>query len=468
MMEGNDDVTRRRDDAVNGTAGALHDDSADDGFDDLARDLAASGVDLLVGTALDYAGVVRSKAVPVRRLRSFATSGMGASPSWVVFCADNGIAFTSRIGVSGDLRLRLDPSRLRAMGDGLAWAPTDFCEQDGSRSDLCARARLASLEDRAAGAGLSVLMGTELEFTLVSADGSRLADGSWAAYGMRSVIARRDFLTDLTRTLEQADVGTEQVHAEYGTDQFEVSLAPLPPREMADTAILTRILIGLVAARHGLAPSFSPLAFVGGSGNGMHLHLSLARDGRNLFATGDGPHGITGEGGSAIGGVLAGLSDLLAVYAGSVVSSLRLTPGSWSGAAVCWGLENREAALRFLAATPGNPHGANIELKIVDPSANLYLATAAFLGSALDGIERSLPLPEEVVGNPVETPEFARLRLDAEPSAAISRLESSALAARLFGPGIVEGAVAVRRHELDAFAGADPESITAALRLAWT
>ncbi|MDQ4214937.1 glutamine synthetase family protein [Microbacterium capsulatum] len=439
-----------------------------DALDARVRSLREAGVDLLVGTALDFAGVIRSKAVPVRRLPGFASSGMGASPSWVVFCADNGIAFTSGIGVSGDLRLRLDAAAVRPIGDGMAWGPTGYHEQSGERSPLCARGRLADLEERVAAAGLTALMGAELEFTLVAADGSRLEQSSWAAYGMRSLVARRDFLTDLTRTLEEAQVGAEQIHAEYGTDQFEVSLAPLPPVEMADTAILTRILIGLVAARHGLAPSFSPLSFVGGSGNGMHLHLSLARDGQNLFGAGDGPHGITAEGGSAIGGVLDGLSELLAVYAGSVVSSLRLTPGSWSGAAACWGLENREAALRFLAGTPGNPHGANIELKIVDPSANLYLAAAAFLGSALDGIERGLPLPEEVVGNPAETPEFTRLRLDAEPSAALDRLASSALAQELFGAGIVEGAVAVRRHELDAFAGAAPEEITAALRLAWT
>ncbi|GAA4477564.1 glutamine synthetase family protein [Microbacterium panaciterrae] len=451
------------------TTGPVHTGEPNDrDLDDFVRSLRESGVDLLVGTALDFAGVTRSKGVPVRRLPSFASSGMGASPSWVVFCADNGIAFTPGIGVSGDLRLRLDPAMVRPIGDGMAWGPTSYHEQSGERSSLCARGRLFDLEGRLDTLGLTAQMGAELEFTLIAPDGSRLGRSPWAAYGMHSVVAQRAFLTDLTRTLEEAQVGAEQIHAEYGTDQFEVSLAPLPPVEMADTAVLTRILIGLVAARHDLAPSFSPLTFVGGSGNGMHLHLSLARDGRNVFGTGDGPHGITSEGGSAIGGVLAGLPDLLAVYAGSVVSSLRLTPGSWSGAAACWGLENREAALRFLAGTPGNPHGANIELKIVDPSANLYLATAGLLGSALDGIARALPLPAEVAGNPADAEDAALIRLDAEPSAALDRLASSALAEQLFGADIVEGAVAVRRHELDVFAGSTPEEITAALRLAWS
>lgn len=437
-------------------------------LDATARSLEASGAALLVGTALDFAGVIRSKAVPVRRLRSFVESGMGASPSWVVFCADNGIAFTPDIGVAGDLRLRLDSTALRELGDGMAWAPTSYHEQDGSRSALCARGRLLDLEQHAEQAGMRALMGTELEFTLVSPDGERLDGGSWAAYGMRSVVARREFVVDLTRTLEAAGAGTEQIHAEYGTDQFEVSLKPLPPVEMADTAVLARILIGLVAARHGLGVSFSPLPFVGGSGSGMHLHLSLTRDGENLFATGSGPHGITDEGGAAIGGVLDALPELLSLYAGSIVSSLRLTPGAWSGAAVCWGLENREAALRFLAATPGNPHGANIELKVVDPSANIYLAAVGLLGSALDGIERSLPLPREVGGNPADEPEFERLRLDVEPSRALDRLHGSALALRLLGPQILAGAVAVRRHEIDVFADASPDEIARALRLAWS
>ena len=108
------------------------------------------------------------------------------------------------------------------------------------------------------------------------------------------------------------------------------------------------------------------------------------------------------EGGSAIAGVLQTLPDLLGVYAGSVLSSARLKPGNWAGAAQCWGLENREAALRFVAATPGTPHGANIECKLIDPSANPYLAAVSFIGSALLGIDKGLELPAEVPKDPAK------------------------------------------------------------------
>ena len=433
----------------------------------LASALDGAGVDLLIGTAVDFGGVTRSKGVPVRRLPAFVESGMGASPSWNVFCVDNAIAFTSTIGVTGDLRLRLDPARVRRIDDGLAWGPTDFFEQDGTPSPLCSRSRLTAAVRRAEAMGLVATMGTELEFTLTTEGGERLPRPAWAAYGMQSVVTNRAFLVDLTATLEAAGVGPEQVHAEYGIDQFEVSLAPASPVAMADAQVLTRALIGIVASRHGMAVSFSPLPWIDGTGNGAHLHLSLSRDGEPLFAGGEGPHGITEAGGSAIGGILAGLPELLGVYAGSYLSSHRLQPGHWSGAAACWGLENREAAVRFLAATKGNPHGANVELKIVDPTANIYLAAAALLGSALHGIEAGLPLPDEVATDPAGTADPS-LALESNHAAVLAALEESALAAELLGPEIVEGVVAVRRHEAEVLAPRTGEQIAEALRFAWS
>jgi glutamine synthetase len=441
-------------------------------IDALVHELERDGVALVLGTALDFSGVTRVKGVPVRRLRSFCETGMGASPTWNVFCAENGVATTPAIGVAGDLRLRLDPTELRVIDDGLAWGPTSYHQQDGSLSALCARGRLAALERRCAQLGLHPLMGTEIEFTLVAPDGSLLDPAGWAAYGMSAVVERRAFLVDLTETLERAKISTEQIHPEYGTHQFEVSFAPKTPVAMADTGILARIIIALVAARHGLGVSLSPLPSTGGVGNGAHLHLSLSQalsdSGDNLFSGGTGPHGLTDEGGSAIAGVLARLPELMGLYAGSVLSALRLKPNYWSGAAACWGLENREAAVRFIAGTAGNPRGANIELKIVDPSANIYLAAAAFLGSALSGIERGLPLPAEVPDNPSALPDFEQIQLETAQDGLLDRLSDSEFARELFGQDIIDGVLAVRRHEASAFKDSTPDQITEALRLAWS
>jgi glutamine synthetase len=395
---------------------------------------------------------------------------MGASPSWNVFCVDFGIAFTPELGVTGDLRLRIDPARLTVVDDGVAWAPASFGQQDGAPFAGCARSRLAAVVDRARAAGLRPLTGVELEFVLVGADGSARSRGPWQGYGVRTALDVAPFLTEVQDRFTEAGLPVEQLHAEYGADQFEVSIAPADPLLSADRTVLARILIGRAAARQGLGVSFSPVPFPASAGNGAHLHLSLSDVDGPLLSGGTGPHGMTPKGAAAVAGIVAGLPDVQGVLAGSVLSPLRLRPGNWAGAFACWGLENREAAVRFIAATAGNPRGANVELKAVDGSANPYLAGAALLGLALDGIERDLPLPPEVTVDPATLPDAdrERLALARTQTAALDALDASPLARGLFGDSIVDGTLAVRRHEHATYGDADPDATAAAYRLAFS
>ena len=436
-------------------------------IEDRIEELRGHGVELVVGSVTDPAGVTRGKYVPLRRLGDFHRSGMGVSPSWSVFCVDTGIAFTPTIGVAGDLRIRIDPADVRLIDDGLAWAPGNLTEQQGMAAALCTRSLLARTEAAAAERGLTVRVGGELECTMLAADGGPATTEPWSPYGIRTSLDRSAFLVDLATTAERAGLSIEQIHTEYGHDQLEVSLAPDTAVATTDSVILTRIVLGRAAARHGMRISFSPVPFEGAAGNGAHLHLSLADDDGPLFSGGDGPYGLRAAGKSAIAGVIDALPDLIGVYAGSAVSALRLKPGNWAGATACWGLENREAAVRFIAATPGSPHGANAELKLIDPSANPYLAAAAFLGSALRGIDRSLELPDEVADNPSNVA-TAPPQLDSEQTAVIDAIEHSATAAELLTPEIVGALVAVRRYEITTFGDLSPAETTAALRLAWS
>ncbi len=94
--------------------------------------LEAEGVDTVIGTVVNPAGLTLAKTVPIRRTNTFADPGLGASPSWHAFAIDQtGIAFTDEIGVIGDQRLRIDLSALRIVGDGLAWAPAEFYRAGG-------------------------------------------------------------------------------------------------------------------------------------------------------------------------------------------------------------------------------------------------------------------------------------------------------------------------------------------------
>ena len=436
-------------------------------IDDRIADLRAKGVELIAGSVTDPAGVTRAKYVPLRRLGDFQRSGMGVSPSWSVFCVDSGIAFTPTIGVAGDLRIRIDPATAQVIDDGIAWAPGNLTDQAGDAAPLCVRSLLERTERAAADRSLTALVGAELECTMIAPDGGPASTGPWSPYGIRTSLEHSAFLVDLATTADRAGLSIEQIHTEYGHDQLEVSLAPTTPVAAADAVILTRIVLGRAAARHGLRISFAPVPFEGAAGNGAHLHLSLADADGPLFSGGDGPYGIWPAGGSAIAGVVDALPDLLGVYAGSALSALRLKPGNWAGAVACWGLENREAAVRFIAATPGSPHGANAELKLVDPSANPYLAAAAFLGSALRGVDRGLELPVEVPENPAESA-TAPAPLATDQLSAVDALERSEVAAELLTPEMIEAVVAVRRHELATYGGRPPAETTQALRLAWS
>src|SRR5215467_8954229 len=95
--------------------------------------LESDGVATLIGTVVNPAGLTHAKTVPLRRMGTFADPGLGASPVFHVFTIDQtGIALSEALGVVGDQRIRIDLGALRILGDGLAWAPAAFFNQDGS------------------------------------------------------------------------------------------------------------------------------------------------------------------------------------------------------------------------------------------------------------------------------------------------------------------------------------------------
>ncbi|BCW72866.1 glutamine synthetase family protein [Arthrobacter sp. NicSoilB8] len=437
------------------------------------HELQEAGVRTVIGTVVNASGITLAKSVPLTRLKTFHESGMGAAPVWHVFTIDGGIAFTDSITTVGDMRLKIDIAGLRVLQGGRAWAPGNLFEQDGAASPVCARRLLADVEGSLDEAGYHVLVGHELEFFLVAPDGSALETAPWVPYGATGLLDRSAFLDDLLSELNRAGIPMEQIHAEYGRNQFEFSLPPASPVRAADTAVLAKLIVGIAARAHSMQASFSPMPFAGTVGNGAHQHFSLRKNGLPLFSGGSGPHGICAEGGAAIGGIIAGLPDIQGFLTGSVLSGSRLAPGTWSGAYLCWGLENREASVRFLNEGKSNPHGANVEVKIVDPSANVYLASAAILALALDGIRSGQKLPTEIPGDPGRLSEGERHRanvrlLSDSPAAIIDALDKSHLARGLLGDAVVDATVAVRRYEQRIAAELAPDELAERFRLAWS
>jgi glutamine synthetase len=372
----------------------------------IAESLEAKGVRGLTIGWIDNNGIPRARIVPIAALPAVAARGVGVTSLFAVFDSHDSITheYAGLSTPSGDVRLFPVIDRIRQLAGQphLAFAPAYQTDVDGAPSPYDQRATLQRQVDRATKAGYEFRFGFELEFALYR-DGDVPAHGG-PAYSPHALLSIDAFVEQLLSDLASNGLEIGQLHAEYGSAQVEINLAPADPLGAADDQLLARQTIHAAAAAHGLRASFAPLTDPAGVGNGWHLHSSLRRDGVNLLApTGkeSDRHGISADGTSYLAGLLAELPAISALTAPSVPSRLRLRPGYFAGAYAFWGVENREATLRYVATgSLLGPNHANVELKVSDASANPYLAIAAVIAAGLSGIERHLELPAPIQQDP--------------------------------------------------------------------
>ncbi len=440
----------------------------------LAERLEADGIAAVALTFVDNAGITRVKSVPVGRLPEVARRGIGMSPVFDFFLVDDSIAPEG--GPTGDLRLRPDLNRLTALSaqPGWAWAPVDRFLQDGQPYPGCQRGfarRTAELVDEQ---NLDARMGFEVEWAVGAEDedGDFVPACQGPAYGMARLVELSDYVADLHAALATNGCGVLQIHPEYGAAQFECSVAPTDPVAAADTVVLVRETIRAMSLAYGMRASFAPVVSAGGVGNGAHVHLSLWRDGCNLFSSGSGRYGLTDDGEAFLAAVLAHLPALVAVGAPSPASYLRLVPSHWAGAYRCSGRENREAALRLISGgTTDSDQEANAEVKCLDAAANPYLVVGALLAVGLAGLGSASGgrLPEEIVVDPASLPGQERdrlgiVRLPSSLDAAIDHLSGCEVLAVAMGAPLFDAFLAVRRAEQVRFSAASDAEIVAATR----
>jgi glutamine synthetase len=351
----------------------------------------------------DNNGIPRSRTVPIGGLADAAERGVGMSPLFAVFDSHDGISFAHRglSDASGDIRLLPVIERITPLAGqpGFAWAPGRQLDTGGQPYPYDQRSRLEAQVARAAAAGLSVLAGFELEFFVSRAGDEPAAAQQGPAYGPAALLQVDEFAAAVLRDLAANGVPVGQFHAEYGLSQLEVSLGPADPVSAADRQLLARQTIHAAARAHGLRVSFAPMVTVDGVGNGLHLHVSISRGGDNLFVPAGGLP--VGDGARFLGGLLRDLPAIAAVSAPSVPSLLRRRPGYFAGAYQFWGVENREAPLRYVPSSPFiGTDRANVELKASDASGNPYLALAAVLAAGLAGLDDNAELPPPIQENP--------------------------------------------------------------------
>jgi glutamine synthetase len=247
---------------------------------------------------------------------------------------------------------------------------------------------------------------------------------------------------------------------EYGEHQFEVSSPVREGLRAADEAVMVRETIRDAARATGLHATFAPKPDLGRVGNGVHIHMSLwDLDGRPATAEKGAPTQIAS---AFAAGVLKYLDAVMAYTTPSPNSFDRLRPSSWVGVFKCFGIRNREAAIRLApreTGADGKHPSASLEFRVTDGAANPYLALAALVRAGLMGISEGLTVPEPVDRDPATIEPGEREARGIFP--VVATLEEALAAAeplaqQWFGSLFWRAFSSVRRNEIaDAAASTD-------------
>jgi glutamine synthetase len=410
---------------------------------DLADLAAADGVRFLLALFVDLTGKPCAKLVPVEAADELQHEGVGFA----------GYA----VGAMG--QQPCDPD-LIALPDVASYTPLPWvrenlalvhCDPHVEGRPWPFAPRVILRKALAEAGGLRLFAGAEVEYFLVS----RGPDGQLApadardtaaqpCYDARGLTRMYDHLTEVSSAMNALGWGNYANDHEDGNGQFEQNFAYADALTTADRVITARYLISVLAERRGMTATYMPKPFADRTGSGLHLHLSLWRDGASLFPAGEdepGTLGLSTLARSFLAGILDHAPGLQAVIAPTVNSYKRTgatatrSGATWSPRRASYGGNDRTHFIRV-------PDEHRIELRGADGSANPYLALAVALAAGLDGISRELDpgAPGSDAG-----PELPPTLLHAVEALAADRVVSGVLDG--VAPGVAEYFGAVKRDE---------------------
>jgi glutamine synthetase len=209
-----------------------------------------------------------------------------------------------------------------------------------------------------------------------------------------------DIRTEICLELERLGMSVERQHHEVASAQGEINIRFDEGLSICDKMMWFKYVVKNVAKRHGKTATFMPKPIFGDNGSGMHTHVSLFKNGQNLFA-GSKYAGLSDMALYFIGGILKHAPATCALTNPTTNSYKRLVPGFEAPVRLAYSYKNRSAALRIPNSGP-NPKAKRIEFRTPDPSANIYLNCAAILMAGIDGIQNKIhpgePLDKDIYG----------------------------------------------------------------------
>ncbi|ADI01861.1 glutamine synthetase, type I [Syntrophothermus lipocalidus DSM 12680] len=323
----------------------------------------------------------------------------------------------------------------------------------------CPRYALKRALNRAAEHGFSMNVGPEAEFFLFLKDEEgkpTLKTHDRAGYfDLAPVDLGENARREMVLTLQKMGFEVEASHHEVAPGQHEIDFKYDEALNTADKIVTFRSVVRIIAQKHGLHATFMPKPIYGIAGSGMHLHISLFKEGQNAFYNPNTPDQLSQTALHFIAGILHHAKALTAITNPTVNSYKRLVPGYEAPVYIAWSYRNRSPLVRIPAR---RGIGTRMELRNPDPSCNPYLALAVILRAGLDGIEKRMDPPETVNQNIYEMDLEAREKAGIESlpgtlREALIELSNDEVIQDALGPHIFSRFMYAKRVEWEDYRG---------------
>jgi glutamine synthetase len=436
-------------------------------LDEQRDELTADGIRFAHVQWATFPGTLRSKLAPAGKAVSPVPQGFNAALLATTHGDGNpagDVLFDAPVsnmanGYPNVLSLP-DPETLVRLPwrDATAAVLVNLFENDGSPCPLDLRALVRDVEDHARELGYETRFAYEFELFLFEGDDDLVRAGRHAElvpygrdFGIYDHLRHPGFEALAREFMDRlAAIGITVVafHTEYGRGMIEFALAPLPALAAADAAIRAKLYLAELCEERGLLATFMSRCRAPGTEgtSGAHLHQSLLSDGENAFA-GD-RDGLSETGRHYLGGMLATLPEMHAVFRPTVNSYRRVNREEWSPVEASWGHDTRTCAIR--AITVPAPGAVRFEHRVAGADVNPHLVLATCLAGGLHGIEQQIEPGAPSAGDPGSEngrhSPFPATLLDS-----VAAFERSAFAQALLGPELQRHYADSRRAEWDAF-----------------
>lgn len=316
----------------------------------------------------------------------------------------------------------------------------DIYNPNGTPFAGCPRHILKRQIKEAKEMGYTMYVGPECEFFLFEVDENNyptLKTHDNAGYFDLAPVdlgesARRDMVT----TLKEMGFEIEASHHEVAPGQHEIDFKYTDALTAADNIMTFKMVVRIIAQRHGLHATFMPKPIYGIAGSGMHLNQSLFKNGQNAFYDSTGPDELSDTAYQYIAGILEHAKSMAALTNPTVNSYKRLVTGYEAPVYIAWSPKNRSPLIRIPAKRGSS---TRLEMRNPDPAANPYLALAVSLGAGLNGMKQKMKVPDPVFQNVYEMSDEDKIKCGIESlpttlKEAIDYLQNDELLLNILGP----------------------------------